>query len=100
MKKIRFAVIGYGFIGRRHVKTLNSFDDSDCVAVCDINPQRLREVKELYPDIEVYDDADTLLAKANIDSVIISANNSQHYLLTVKAAKAGKNIICEKPAAM
>ena len=96
----RFAVIGYGFIGRRHVNTLKNFEDSDCVAVCDINPKRLEEVKEIYPDMEVYGSADELFEKADIDGVIISANNNQHKDLVIKAARAGKHIICEKPAAM
>ena len=57
-------------------------------AVCDINPVRLDEVKALYPDMEVYDNADDLFAKADIDGVIISANNNQHKELAIKAAKA------------
>lgn len=98
--KFRYAVIGYGFIGRRHVDTLKSFEVSDCTAVCDINPQRLQEVKNLYPDMNVYDNADDLFANEEIDGVIIAANNNQHKELVVKAARAGKHIICEKPAAM
>ena len=96
----RFAVIGYGFIGRRHVDTLKKFPDSDCVAVCDINPSRLREVKEKYPDMPVYESADDMFAEADLDGVIISANNNQHKDLVIKAARAGKHIICEKPAAL
>ncbi len=98
--KFKYAVIGYGFIGRRHVDTLKSFEDSDCIAVCDISPKRLQEVKNLYPDMEIYDNADDLLANTEIDGVIISANNNQHKELVIKAARAGKHIICEKPAAM
>lgn len=98
--KLKYAVIGYGFIGRRHVKTLKSFPDCDCTAVCDINPTRLEEAKELYPDIEVYESSEELFAKADIDGVIISANNNQHKKLVIEAARAGKHIICEKPAAM
>nr|WP_288889642.1 Gfo/Idh/MocA family oxidoreductase [uncultured Blautia sp.] len=98
--KLRFAVIGYGFIGRRHVDTLKSFEESDCVAVCDINRARLDEVKKIYPDMEVYDNADELLKRTDIDGVIISANNNQHRSLVIKAARAGKHIICEKPAAI
>ena len=98
--KFRYAVIGYGFIGRRHVDTLKSFEVSDCTAVCDINPQRLQEVKNLYPDMNVYDNADDLFANEEIDGVIIAANNNQHKELVIKAARAGKHIICEKPAAM
>ncbi len=100
MKKFNYGVIGYGFIGRRHVDTLKSFEDSDCVAVCDINPARLKEVKEKYPDMEVYESADEMFAKAGLAGVIISANNNQHKELAIKAARAGKHILMEKPAAM
>ncbi len=100
MKKINFGVIGYGFIGRRHVNTLKSFEDSDCIAVCDINPIRCQEAKTLFPDLLTYQSADDLFANPDIDSVIISANNNQHHDLVIKAANAGKHIICEKPAAM
>lgn len=98
--KYRYAVIGYGFIGRRHVATLKSFDNVDCVAVCDTNYQRLEEVRGIYPEIETYDNIDHLLEESDINGVIVSANNNQHKELVIKAAKAGMNIICEKPAAM
>lgn len=98
--KYRFAVIGYGFIGRRHVETLKSFENCDCVAVCDINPERLNEAKILHPEMEVYDHIDKLTESADINGVIIAANNNQHKELVIKAARAGLNIICEKPAAM
>lgn len=98
--KYNFAVIGYGFIGRRHVKTLKSFEESDCVAVCDINKERLEEARSLYPNIEVYDNVYEMLKKAKLDGVIVAANNNQHKELVIKSARAGKHIICEKPAAM
>jgi predicted dehydrogenase len=98
--KLKYAVIGYGFIGRRHVKTLKSFEESDCVAVCDIEKARLDEARVAWPDLEIYETADDLFAKARIDGVIIAANNKAHRELVIKAARAGKHIICEKPAAM
>lgn len=98
--KLKYAVIGYGFIGRRHVNTLKSFPDVDCVAVCDINPIRREEVKVLYPEIEVYDNASEMFEKAVIDGVIIAANNNQHKLLAIMAAQAGVHILVEKPAAL
>jgi predicted dehydrogenase len=98
--KLKYAVIGYGFIGRRHVQTLKNFEESDCVAVCDIEKARLDEAKAAWPDLELYENADELFAKARIDGVIIAANNKAHKELVIKAARAGKHIICEKPAAM
>lgn len=96
----KYAVVGYGFIGRRHVATLKNHPDSDCAAVCDRDPRRLDEVKELYPDMPVYLSADEMFAQEKLDGVIISANNNQHKELVIKAARAGLHIIVEKPAAM
>lgn len=96
----KYAVIGYGFIGRRHVNTLKTFEQSDCIAVCDINPRRLAEVKELYPDMSVYEKAEDLFAHEKLDGVIIAANNLSHKYLTILAAENGCNILCEKPAAL
>lgn len=98
--KYKYAVIGYGFIGRRHVETLKSFDNVDCIAVCDINPKRLEEVKGKYPDVEVYDHIDKLLSNEDINGIIIATNNNQHKEHVIKSASAGWDIICEKPVAM
>ncbi len=97
---LRYAVVGYGFIGRRHVKTLMDFEQSTCVAVCDINPRRLEEVRGLYPDMHLYEDAETMLDAEALDGVIVSANNVAHKELVIAAAQHGCNIICEKPAAL
>lgn len=99
--KFKYAVIGYGFIGRRHVDTLKCFEESDCIAVCDRDQRRLEEVKEKYPDMKIFLNADDMFAAVEeLDGVIIAANNNQHKDLVIKAARAGKDIICEKPAAM
>lgn len=98
--KLRYAVIGYGFIGRRHVKMLKTFEDSDCIAVCDIVKTRLDEAQADWPGLELYTNADELFAKAKINGVVIAANNKAHKDLVIKAARAGKHIICEKPAAL
>lgn len=96
----KYAVIGYGFIGRRHVNTLKTFAQSDCVAVCDINPRRLDEVRALYPEMPVYEKAEDMFANETLDGVIIAANNIAHKYLTILAAEHGCDIICEKPAAL
>lgn len=100
MMAYKYAVIGYGFIGRRHVDTLKNFEASDCIAVCDTDPRRLREVKAKYPDMPVYGNAEALFANEKLDGVIIAANNIAHKELTILAAEYGCNIICEKPAAL
>lgn len=97
---LRYAVIGYGFIGRRHVDTLKTFEASDCVAVCDINPRRLEEARASHPGMRVYESARDMFAAESLDGVVIAANNIAHKELTILAAQSGCNIICEKPAAL
>ncbi len=98
--KLKYAVIGYGFIGRRHVQTLIHSEEADCVAVCDREEKRRNEVRELFPDMPVYENAEKMYAEQKLDGVIIAANNNQHKKLVIQAAEAGVHIICEKPAAL
>lgn len=94
---IKFGIIGHGFMGHVHEEMLTNFDGAEVVGICDIREDRLEDVKE---GIIRYSSADELLANPDIDVVIISANNNQHKDLVIKAAKAGKDIICEKPVAL
>jgi scyllo-inositol 2-dehydrogenase (NADP+) len=95
--KMRFGVAGCGFIGSRHVATLNSFEELECAAICDTDPARLRGFDE---KIKRYNDIDSMLADDSLDGVVIATPNKYHKEHVIKAAQAGKHIICEKPIAM
>lgn len=94
---IRFGIIGYGFMGYEHYKLLHDFPGAAVVAVCDRDPSRLTDVPE---GVKSYGSAEQLLADPQVDVVILSANNNQHLPLVKMAAAAGKDILCEKPAAL
>lgn len=97
MKEIGFGIIGHGFMGHEHETMLTNFEGIKVVGITDIDPKQLEDVKE---GIIRYSTVEELLANPDIDVVLIVANNNQHLDLVTKAAKAGKDIICEKPAAM
>lgn len=96
MEKIKVGIIGFGFMGHNHADMVKSFDEMELVAVCDTNPEQLKDAPE---DVKIFDNADDLL-KEDVNVVIISVPNPLHKEITEKAARAGKHIICEKPAAM
>ncbi len=94
---IKIGIIGFGFMGYEHYKMLHDFPGIRLTAICDTNPERLRDA----PDgLSVYDTDEGILADPNVDVVILSCNNNQHCKVACMAAEAGKDIICEKPVAL
>ncbi len=97
MRKMKFGVVGHGFMGPRHVRMINSFNELKCIAVCDVDPGQL---KGLDDSIKRYTDFDRMLADSEIEGIVIATPNKYHKEQAIKAANAGKHIICEKPAAL
>ena len=97
MRDIRVGIIGHGFMGHEHESMLTKMEGYQVIAIADREPKQLEDVKE---GILRYDSAEELLKNPEIDLVIISANNNQHLSLVKAVADVGKDIICEKPAAM
>lgn len=97
MKDIRIGIVGHGFMGHEHEAMLTKMDGYQVVGISDIDPKQLEDVKE---GIKRYASNEELFADPEIDVVIIAANNNQHHDLVIQAARAGKDIICEKPVAM
>lgn len=90
-------IIGHGFMGHEHEAMLTNFDGIRVVGICDRDSNQLKDVKD---GILRYDSAEKMFENSEIQTVIIAANNNQHKELVMDAAKAGKDIICEKPVAM
>lgn len=97
MKDIKIGIIGHGFMGHEHETMLTGMNGLQIIGIADRTAAQVEDVKE---GIARYTSAEELLANPEIDVVIIAANNNQHLQLVKMAAEAGKDIICEKPAAM
>ena len=97
MAKIKLGIVGFGFMGHCDADMMNNFDDIELVAVADTNPEQLKDAPE---GVETYSNIDEMLEKADINVLMVSTPNPSHPEMVIKGAKAGKNIICEKPAAM
>lgn len=94
---IRFGIIGYGFMGHEHMNMLHDFDGIEVKAICDIEPEQMDDAPA---DVDRYTDAAELIARDDIDVVLIVVNNHEHLKLVKMAAEAKKDIICEKPVAL
>ena len=93
---INFAIIGAGFIGKRHAAIIERNPETKLLAFCDI---RSREVLALEAfNQPLYTDAEAMLeAHPEVDVVCICSPNGLHAEHALVALKAHKHIVCEKP---
>lgn len=97
MKKINVAVAGLGRIGKIHLKNLcRNFPEIEVIAVMDVMAESKAIAEEFNVPVFVTD-FDALLAVNGVDAVVICSPTDTHADYVVKAAKAGKQIFCEKP---
>ncbi len=98
MKKIGVAVIGVGFWGRNHARVYMEIPEAELIGVCDIDAKRAKETAEKY-GVEAYTDSRKLLKRSDVDAVSICTWTTTHAKETIRALKAGKNVLVEKPIA-
>jgi predicted dehydrogenase len=101
--RIVMGAIGTGGQGRGIMNAFMNFEDVQMVAVCDVEQQRLKTVKESVDkkygnqDCKAYGDFRELVARDDIDAVTVTTPDHWHALCSVAAANSGKHVYCEKP---
>ena len=98
VETVRHAVIGTGRQGGGHVKKFQSIEGCDVVAVCDVDPENLKQAaQEASPHVKTYADFRELLRDRSIDSVSIATPDDWHTSVALAALMAGKHVYVEKP---
>lgn len=103
-KQITVGFIGTGNHGTdRNLKTFLQQPDARAVAVCDVFRSRMEKAKQLvdakYGDksCAMHGDFREIVARKDVDAVMISTPDHWHALISAMALRAGKDVICEKP---
>lgn len=96
---IGMAVVGYGYWGPNLVRNLADIESARLVTVCDLNIERLKSVRNRYPDVGITDSYDEVLRDPRIHAVAIATPVSTHFKLAMSALMAGKHVFVEKPIA-
>jgi predicted dehydrogenase len=92
-------VVGVGIMGRRHAEILKVAPGARLAAVVDSDPERARQVgTEL--EVDHYTELEPLLARQDVQAVLIASPAKFHAPGIEAAANAGKDIFCEKPVAL
>lgn len=99
-RRLKWGVSGCGIYAEESfLPALQQVQRSKLVSVYSHDLKRAKEIASKFGAAHSYDDYDSFLA-SDIDSVYISSVNSDHYEQVIKAAKAKKNILCERPIAI
>lgn len=103
--KITMACIGVGWQGTSNME--NFLRESDCqiVAVCDVDVNHLTNAQNIVnttyknKDCQIYHDFHEVMARADIDTVMLGLPDHWHAIPAIAAARAGKDVFGEKPLA-
>ncbi len=96
--RIALGVIGVNGMGRANLKNCAEYPDVVVTAICDVSRERREAALEPYKaTARGYHDYRELLARNDVDAVIIATPPHWHCLMAVEAAEAGKDIYLQKP---
>lgn len=98
-RKIRFAVIGCGHIGKRHAEMIKRTAGAELVALCDVRPQQDLGIDEF--NVPFFSSIVSLLnSKIEIDVVNICTPNGLHAEHSLLVLEHKHHLVCEKPMAL
>jgi scyllo-inositol 2-dehydrogenase (NADP+) len=92
------AVVGLGGMGQEHVRRIAGVEELALAGSYDIDPAKAQLARGL--GLKPYPSREALLADPAVDIVLVATPNDGHKEIAIAALKAGKNVICEKPAAL
>lgn len=100
--RVRVALVGIGAIGKKYADFIRKgfVPGMELAGICARSEESRRWIREnLGEQIEIYGDIDQMFDKqADFDTVIVASPHSSHLEYTVRSFKAGKHVLCDKPA--
>lgn len=97
---IRIAILGAGIMGADHARIVSGdLSGAELRVVCDAFPERAKAVADECGAFDVSSDPMEVIARRDVDAILIASPDETHASLSIAAIAAGKPVLCEKPLA-
>ena len=107
----KFVIVGFGFMGMTHAKSILNHPGAQLVAIVDLDPEKALEnlgqetgnletgaiKREDFSEIPTYTSLKDCIAKEEVDACILSVHTEHHYSMSVQVLEAGIHVFVEKP---
>lgn len=97
---IKIGVIGCGQWGPNHIRVFSQMANSQAAMCADVDKNRLKAIKDLYPHVATTADYKDILKSKDIDAVCVASPTATHYEFAKEALEQGKHVLCEKPLSL
>jgi len=95
---LRVGVLGAGQISQAaHFEACRKAENAELYAICDVAEDLLARMSAVHAPRKAYADYDVMLADPNVDAVIVAVADQFHVPMALRAIKAGKHVLVEKP---
>jgi UDP-N-acetylglucosamine 3-dehydrogenase len=98
MKKLGTAVIGTGFWGKNHARVYSELESTELVAICDVNGERAKAVADQF-GVKAYTSSSRMLKNEEVEALSVCTWSTKLAEEALKALRAGKHVLVEKPMA-
>jgi predicted dehydrogenase len=98
-KQIKVGVVGCGYWGPNLIRNFRALSDCHLKVMCDVNQDRLKHLKALYPEVEGSTDFNHMVNEAGLDAIVIATAVRFHFTMAKASLLAGKHTFIEKPMA-
>ncbi len=99
-KSLRIAIAGVGYWGKNLLRTFQRVPGARVTDLCDLDRRKLAALGDEHPGLALSSDFDALVARDDLDAIVVATPPSRHHRMALAALRAGKHVWVEKPLAL
>jgi predicted dehydrogenase len=100
MEPMQIGIVGAGYWGKNLLRTFGKLPTARVAEICDLDPKLLEAAKKDHPDARTGSDLAAMLARPDLDAILVATPPSRHHAMALAALHAGKHVWVEKPLAL